>query len=218
MTWINLNPEYKYVYMTGVEANEFVKLEHPEIYSYYKYMDKIDKRYSSDIWRYLILNKYGGFYCDLDSTCIKPLDYVLKDFKDNHQFITLKHSFHPGKRHLDLKINHKIMTSNSNFGSIPKSNFLKDIIEHIKTDAKKINFIEKTNEFILDKTVMQGLWMPWDIFILNLEKNSDTRLIDDFAQHSGYFKKDFINMCQVDYYGEKISYLDLLKKQKLKEY
>jgi mannosyltransferase OCH1-like enzyme len=218
MSWINLNPGYKYVYVTSAERENFIKLNYPHLYAYYKYLGSIDKRHQCCAWRFLILNERGGFYSDMDSTCIKPLDYVLKDFKDNHEFVTLKRMTNPGQRHIDLKIDRKIMTNDSNLGSIPNSNFLKDIIKHMETDAKKINFIEKTNEFILDKSVMQGLWMPWDIFNLNLEKNSHTRLIDHFAHHSDYFKKDFMNMDQVDYYGEKISYLELIKKQGLKEY
>jgi hypothetical protein len=226
MTWINLNPEYKYVYMTGVEREEFVKLEHPEIYPYYKYMGEIDKRYESDIWRYLVLNKRGGFYCDMDSVCVKPLNYVLKNFENNHEIITLNPIIKNNQGSFVVHFNYpqlssveyKDITNNSNFGSKPKSNFLKGIVEHMQTDGERVISVEKLHKFHLDRGILKKMFTPWDLFSLELSKNLNIRIIDDFAFHSEIFKKDFINTTTVDWYGEKIPYLELLKKENIKEY
>jgi hypothetical protein len=225
MTWINLNPEYKYIYVTGKEREEFIKLEYPEIYPYYKYMGVIDKRYESDIWRYLVLNKRGGFYCDMDSICTKPLNYVLKKIENNHEIITLspveesnQDGFVANINYPQLtSMNQKDITNNSNFGSIPKSKFLKGIVEHMQNDGKRIMFIEKLDEFHIYRRILEGLFTTWDLFNIELSKNLNIRVIDDFAFHSSNFKKDFINTAIIDYYGEKIPYLELLEKEQIKE-
>jgi hypothetical protein len=225
MTWINLNPEYKYVYVSGVERENFIKSEYPELYLYYKYWGKVNKCYESDIWRYLVTNKRGGFYCDMDSVCIKPLNYALKNFKDNNQIMTLDtceieeiNNF--DLNHLDyLNIDFNIITNNSNFGSIPNSIIMKNIIDAMKTDAKRIVLDKESNFFVtpIGSGKQIPLLTPWDHFNLALSKNLDTRLIDNFAYHSGEFKKDFMNNKIIDYYGEKIPYLELLKKEQIKE-
>lgn len=225
MTWINLNPEYRYVYVSGAEREKFIKLEYPEFYTYYKYMGNKDKRFESDIWRYLVISKRGGFYCDMDSICIKPLNYLLKDFKDNHQTVTLNPNemsssvnYIAYNDYSHLNIDSAIITNNSNFGAIPKSTFFKGLIKRMQTDGEGISFGKEPHQFYLNEKLQQKIFTPWDIFNLELSKNLDTNLTDDFAHHSGDFKKDFINIHKVDYYGEKVPYLEILKKEGLKEY
>jgi hypothetical protein len=227
MTWINLNPEYRYVYVSGVERENFIKSEYPELYLYYKYWGKINKCYESDIWRYLVTNKRGGFYCDMDSVCIKPLNYALKNFKDSNQIITLDvikasniNNYTPYNDFTHLNIDPNITTNNSNFGSIPNSMIMKDIVYRMKTDAKKIILNEKSKFSVMPTGLKKELplFTPWDHFNLALSKNLDTRLIDNFAYHTEDFKKDFINKEIVDYYGEQIPYLDLIKREGVKEF
>jgi hypothetical protein len=225
MTWINLNPEYKYIYVSGKEREEFIKLKYPEIYLYYKYMGAIDKRYESDIWRYLVVNKRGGFYCDMDSVCTKPLNYALKNFDNNYEIMTLNPIYKSNRDDFAVHFNYpqlypvnpEDITNNSNFGSIPKSKFLKAIVEHMQNDGKRITFIEELNEFHVDKQIIEKLYNPWDLFNIKLPENLNIRIVDEFAFHTADFKKDFINKTIIDYYGEKIPYLELLEKEKIKE-
>jgi hypothetical protein len=78
-TWKDNNPEYEYRYMDDEEAGEFIKLEYgDEVYSFFINAPVGVMR--GDMWRYLIIYKYGGVYTDLDTECIKPiLTWMIED-------------------------------------------------------------------------------------------------------------------------------------------
>ncbi len=70
-SWINLNPEYEYRFHDDNDIINFIKKDFPE------YLDGYCKlKYGAskaDLWRYLIIYKYGGIYADMDCKCITPL-------------------------------------------------------------------------------------------------------------------------------------------------
>jgi mannosyltransferase OCH1-like enzyme len=81
MTWINNNPNYKYVYMDDTEARNFVLNQYGQ--DWLSIWDTCPLGVMrGDLWRYLIINKYGGVYADLDTVCIDPIDSWLKDGYD----------------------------------------------------------------------------------------------------------------------------------------
>jgi alpha 1,6-mannosyltransferase len=72
-TWKNLNPEFEYRYMDDEAAAEFILNE------YGKEWHNIFINFPvgvmrGDLWRYMIIYKYGGVYTDLDTECLKPID------------------------------------------------------------------------------------------------------------------------------------------------
>lgn len=77
-SWIGLNSEYEYRFCDDADIINFLKADFPE------YLDGYNKlKYGAskaDLWRYLIMYKYGGVYADIDCKCIKPLrDWVEPD-------------------------------------------------------------------------------------------------------------------------------------------
>jgi len=80
-TWKAKNPDYEYRYMDDDEAAKFVKDE---------YGDEMHQLFINvpvgvmrgDMWRYLVVYKYGGIYADLDTLCLKPIDTWIKEGKD----------------------------------------------------------------------------------------------------------------------------------------
>ena len=70
-TWIENNPEYEYRFYDDDDIINFIKNDFPDYVEAYK---KIKYGASkADLWRYLIMYKYGGVYADLDCRCINPL-------------------------------------------------------------------------------------------------------------------------------------------------
>jgi mannosyltransferase OCH1-like enzyme len=70
-TWIDLNPEYEYRFFDDNDIIEFISSDFPEyLEGYYKLEYGASK---ADLWRYLIIYKYGGVYADLDCRCLRPL-------------------------------------------------------------------------------------------------------------------------------------------------
>lgn len=70
-TWIEKNPEYEYRFFDDNDIIEFISSHFPtylEAYLKIKYGAS-----KADLWRYLIMYKYGGVYVDMDCRCINPL-------------------------------------------------------------------------------------------------------------------------------------------------
>lgn len=70
-SWIELNPEYEYRFCDDDDIIDFIKTDFPEYLESYKSLKYGASK--ADLWRYLIIYKYGGVYADIDCMCINPL-------------------------------------------------------------------------------------------------------------------------------------------------
>jgi mannosyltransferase OCH1-like enzyme len=79
-TWKNLNPEYEYRYMDDIQAAQFILKEYgQEWHDLFVGLPVGVMR--GDLWRYMIIYKYGGIYTDLDTECLMPIDnWLNKDY------------------------------------------------------------------------------------------------------------------------------------------
>jgi len=77
-TWIQLNPEFFYVFYTDKDCALFILTQYPQYYDLWKSLVGIEK---VDVFRYLILHKYGGVYVDMDCECLKPIGPLLDLFE-----------------------------------------------------------------------------------------------------------------------------------------
>ena len=70
-TWIKLNPEYHYNFIDDDGMRKFIGFSFPD---YLQAFEKIKHGASkADLWRYLVMFKYGGVYADVDCICVNPL-------------------------------------------------------------------------------------------------------------------------------------------------
>jgi hypothetical protein len=70
-TWITQNPEYEYRLYDDDDILNFLTNDFPQFLEGYKKLKFGASK--ADLWRYLIIYKYGGVYADLDCICNKPL-------------------------------------------------------------------------------------------------------------------------------------------------
>ena len=68
----DLNPQYELITFDDEMSRRFVSRYYPEWLQLYDGLDVPVMR--ADMWRYLILHKYGGVYLDNDVDCKKPID------------------------------------------------------------------------------------------------------------------------------------------------
>lgn len=80
-TWKGRNPEYEWKYMDDKEASRFVLKEYGRKW-YNIFMNVPVGVMRGDIWRYMIIYKYGGVYADLDTECWQPISTWMKDDYD----------------------------------------------------------------------------------------------------------------------------------------
>ncbi len=82
-TWMDLNPEYEYRFCDDEDIIDFIKTCFPEYLEGYKRLKFGASK--ADLWRYLIIYRYGGIYADIDCKCINPLRQWLNP---NSSYIT----------------------------------------------------------------------------------------------------------------------------------
>lgn len=188
-SWRYLNPTWEYRYVPSDERDLFVKQELPDIYQVYK---KSPPVFQSDLWRYLVVYKYGGVYADMDSVCIKPLDYMLKDY-NGESLIHLKP--YEGESHQVGLIN------NSHFAAVKNCKTLKDIL----------TFNELFNRYNGTKVNLSAItWISYAA-IIDIQKQK-SEIFFDAELHSHELKKYFFDF-RIDYYGETIKYSEFLKEK-----
>jgi hypothetical protein len=182
MSWRNLNPGWKYVYHDVAQRSKYVKDNSSELYKIYS---DVIKPHQADIWRYLIVKNMGGVYADMDSFCMKPMDYILDGLPD----------------HIDLvstSIGKEEHTNNANFAAVKDSVILTECIDTI-IEANK-TFINRPNQEVIHQCFSDGVWNSQEIV-------SKTMV----AYHGSSFKTKFDqDILKIDYYGQEMTYLEFL--------
>jgi len=183
-SWQNLNPGWSYMYHDKDQRNDYVKTFCPEMYKIY---NRIVKPHQADVWRYIILKNEGGVYADMDSFCTVPMDYLLQDLPQGIDIVSTKTE----------KDNH---TNNSNFAAVKGSKILTQCIE----DILVANRVERKHpdQEIIHKCFSDGIMNNPDIVSKTMR-----------VEHGGTYKRAFnSNDMKIDYYGEDLTYSEVLSK------
>jgi mannosyltransferase OCH1-like enzyme len=177
-TWELLNPGWEYRYVDYKDREKFVKEKYNNLYDLYKDLKPI---YQSDLWRVLVVYEFGGVYVDMDSVCIKPLDYMLETC--NSEILITE------ENKMGLRIN------NAMFAAPQNCYVLKEIIDLIELQY------ETKGNFPIQVDIHS-------IFSKQASKNNNSYF--NAALHGQNFKSRFSDQ-MIDYYGKKMQYSDYLK-------
>lgn len=111
-----LHPDWEYRLWTDKNNMEFVKLNYPDFFDIFRNFPKNIMR--ADVIRYLIMDKIGGLYLDLDYEMIKTFD-----FKNVSIVLPLNRSKKFGDNENSL--------GNCIFASVANHPFWKDVIDYL---------------------------------------------------------------------------------------
>jgi len=75
---IETNPNYDFVYFDDSDCIKFIEDFYPEYLPHYEKL--IPTAYKADLFRYLLLYKYGGCYGDMTQEIYVPYDEICVDF------------------------------------------------------------------------------------------------------------------------------------------
>jgi hypothetical protein len=75
-SFLDMNPGYVHLYWQDPDIAAFFKFFHPELVTF---VDSLSiKVMKFDIFRYLVLYRFGGVWSDTDTLCLKPVDKWVK--------------------------------------------------------------------------------------------------------------------------------------------
>ena len=187
-TWKNLNPGWEYNYVSAEERSKEVQEYDDFLYECYKQCSGINQ---AEIWRVVVLYKYGGFYADMDSVCTMPLDSVISQNYNNKEIICSPPGFQMGLGHIN----------NSNFASVKNGKIVQEILEEIVKAYKK----EKLDILGLKPgNPCNGIFSR-----ISIKNKNSIFFKDDYFVHSQDYKKDFNKHYYIRYNDQKVLYSDI---------
>lgn len=135
----NLNPDYKYIFFTDKDIEDFLKNYYPEyLKTYNKLPIKIQK---IDFFRYIAIYHFGGFYLDLDITCLENFDDLLNfdSVFPLDLFITKERCDSGVARYVEYcKRGVKYFIGQYAFGASKNNDFIKVLIDNIHNNIDEI--------------------------------------------------------------------------------
>ena len=182
LTLKQLNPEFNYRFFSNDDRRKLIKDNFSEkIYKAYNSL--IPGAYRADIWRLCVLHIYGGFYCDADMVCLRPLKTMLN--KPGVNFIAV----YGGKNQVDngfiwTKPGHPVLMK-----------CLELATENILNKVYFESDLELTGPHLLGKiignmygseSIMPGRIKKSDIYLL--KRNDKNSLIVEDINGEKYFK------------------------------
>lgn len=78
------NPRYHAEFYTDEQSRDFVRYYYPEFADAYDQLPVPVMR--ADLWRYLVIHQFGGFYMDTDVQCRSPIDRWGRELLDHGSF------------------------------------------------------------------------------------------------------------------------------------
>lgn len=200
-TWKNLNPGWNHMYLSKTARGMYIDEFDEFLISCYSELTGINQ---ADLFKMLIIHKYGGFYADMDSVCTMSLDEVVVNLGEGKELICSSPGFQAERNEINC----------SNFGGIPNGQNLTKIVEKIVIDYAEI--LDK-KEFEL-KTLNPGV-PTWLAFNSINSSHHDTLLFnEDYFIHSERLKTEFEENYLVHNNGEIISYSEFTELKNLPLY
>ena len=184
-TWKKLNPDWEHRYTDSKQREQDVKDYSDTLYKIYKIGNGMNR---ADIWRMVVTYKYGGFYADMDSVCIIPLNDFISQFYKDEDMICSPNGFQTPLGYVN----------NSNFAAIKNSKTTKSILDDVILECEKMLASGELR------------YAPvWNYFSSNAIKNEyGICYASNYFVHSKDFKENFDMNYKFLYNGEMISYLD----------
>jgi len=183
------NPGYKIEFYNKYRREEFIKNEFPEFYYYYQKINDTYGAMKADIFRVLILYKYGGTYIDC-KTRLNSIDSVYNKYKDKDFFtisyreeslyyiINVLYSSKYTNYYIATKANGDIITQIKdkiyrNLSSYPNiENHLNDIIYQFC----QLPFLKKFSD--INKGILSVFNLTGPIVYTNIILNNKNKVID----------------------------------------
>lgn len=125
-SWKKLNPEFEHILYDDKDCLNFITKQYPEYREFYESLELPVQK--ADIFRYLIIHKYGGIYTDIDTLCLKNIQTVL----DSPMIVGIEYlpEFNKGKTQYNQWF----------FGSVPNNPIFIKTVEEIIKRKKKLDF------------------------------------------------------------------------------
>jgi mannosyltransferase OCH1-like enzyme len=190
------NENYQFLFFSDDDIHYFLQNNYPNYYITYNKLPVIIQKI--DFFRYIAIYHYGGFYFDLDITCMYPLDEILKYecvFPVDQHLTFNKCNKKRLKKYCDAGM--KILLGQYAFGAKQHNEFIKLLIDTIHDnidvyideynknykDGNKLHYVYSSTgpDYVTD--IYMDYPKKQNIHILQSEKD---QYFGKYAKHNHY--------------------------------
>ena len=159
LTWKEKHPSFGYKLWTDSDLYDLVACDYPHLLHVYESYPKNVSR--ADLGRYLVLQKYGGVYVDLDCECLRPIDALIA----NAEFVIASEpEEHEGSEKVVARGLDKILCP-SFIASSPGHAFWSSVLDLIPLSARESEVLDATGPFLLSRA-LKALGKSADVTVL----------------------------------------------------
>jgi hypothetical protein len=181
-SWIERNPNYKYVFQDAREREEFLKTNFDERV-HNAYLKIRAGAFKADLWRYCILYEYGGVYADIDTLCLGNLDDFIGTANSCVFVIDLNQNSEEGTHNL----------ANGFIAIEPRSPIMRECILRVVHNVEhgivdKSRLLDFSGPGVLGRSVNRYLQLKEDASFVGKEGVVDNIHFLRFEQHSEFVK------------------------------
>ena len=153
----NKNKNFKYIIYDDDDCDLFVKKYYPEYYQYYLKLELPVQK--ADLWRYLIIYHYGGWYCDMDIYSYSSFETIKIPNKYEEDLLIVEQEFPAPFKYRNVQY------AQYWFAATPKHPVLFNIIEKVIYNIKNEIYDKKlgddytlylTGPFPFTKTILEN--------------------------------------------------------------
>jgi mannosyltransferase OCH1-like enzyme len=118
------NPGYIQVYFDDKDCEDFIQEYYPQYWPYYDVL--IPAAYKADLWRLLVIYKYGGIYNDIGHIYYRPISLLVED--TDELVLTIDNNNAPDSTS-NIVFHDRPAIHNAFFAAYRKHKFLKYVID-----------------------------------------------------------------------------------------
>lgn len=170
-SWKIKNPDYQYFYVNDDEAAQFILSEYGQEY-FDLFMSCPVGVMRGDMWRYLVIYKYGGVYADIDTICNLPIDDWLD--KNSDVFISLENEVH---------------FCQWTFAAKPGSPLIKQVINLM---IERLKVLDVTRPSFIHHATGPGVWT--DGILSYVERTNVSDLYNKYSEYQQLIRLQGINV------------------------
>lgn len=165
-SWLKQHKNFNHYLWNETSVIHFIRRYYPHLEPLYKSYNYWVRRVN--VARYLILYHYGGWYVDLDMTCVRSLQELGEKAARLNKSVVQHYTFPVG-------------TSNDFFGVTPRHQFLKSVLDHLPNSNRWFIFPYPNTVLTTGTTYMWGRYLnyPYQDEFMILEQDE----IQKYVRH-----------------------------------
>ena len=129
-TWKKHHPDWEFHFWEEGKMSSYVEENFPDFFSLYDAYPLVIQK--CEVMRYLLMQKEGGYYLDMDIECLKSIDHIAEDFK--------------------LVLSKNVGYNQAIIGSIPGHPFWNDVLGYLRESHAETILVKKGEAMKISQT------------------------------------------------------------------